>query len=126
MAVESGCSQPPSIDEASRARQVLVADPPDTNWRSAVPVLASDGLIWAGCLQRGAIQRSPTSACLLGLPGLAARWRGPHPRAPGLASLGSPAVVVGGAGSLMRAGLVPCGRGFDKHGRQAIGARGHV
>jgi RimJ/RimL family protein N-acetyltransferase len=44
MAVESGCSQAPSIDEAGRARQVLVADPPDTNWRSAVPVLACDGL----------------------------------------------------------------------------------
>ena len=44
MAVESGGARLSVSDEASRARQVLVADAPDTSWRNAVPVLASDGL----------------------------------------------------------------------------------
>jgi [ribosomal protein S5]-alanine N-acetyltransferase len=44
MAVETGCSHSSLSGEASRARQVLIADAPDTNWRTAVPVLASDGL----------------------------------------------------------------------------------
>ena len=44
MAVHTGCSQPPLSDEASRGRQVLTADAPETNWRTAVPVLECDGL----------------------------------------------------------------------------------
>ena len=31
-------------DEASRGRQVLIADAPETSWRTSVPVLACDGL----------------------------------------------------------------------------------
>jgi RimJ/RimL family protein N-acetyltransferase len=36
--------QRPVIDEASRGRRVLTADAPETNWRTAVPVLSCDGL----------------------------------------------------------------------------------
>src|SRR5918996_1295565 len=42
MAVDTR-SQLPSREEASLRRQVLHADPPETLWRTAVPVLASDG-----------------------------------------------------------------------------------